>query len=163
MSFTLTTLIEAIKNYTENSETTFLNNIDNFIKSAEERVLVNVNLEDFRKNATSAVTSSDSFIAVPSDYLSSFSFSVTSNNTKSFLLQKDVNFLQEAFPLSTETGKPLYYGRFDVDNFILAPTPDANYVCQLHYYYRPTSLADSVTTISFASGGNSYAVGENNC
>ena len=160
MSFTLTTLIEAIKNYTENSETTFLNNISNFIKSAEERVLVNVNLEDFRKNATSAVTSSDSFIAVPSDYLSSFSFSVTSNNTKSFLLQKDVNFLQEAFPLSTETGKPLYYGRFDVDNFILAPTPDANYVCQLHYYYRPTSLADSVTTISFASGGNSYAVGE---
>tara|TARA_R100000963_G_C4628993_1_gene94511 strand:+ start:312 stop:1178 length:867 start_codon:yes stop_codon:yes gene_type:complete len=160
MAYTLTSLRDAIKSYTENAETTFLSNIENFIKSAEERVLVNVALEDFRKNSTSSVTSADSYIAVPTDYLSSFSFSVTSSNTKSFLLQKDVNFLQEAYPLSTTTGKPLYYGRFDVDNFILAPTPDANYVCQLHYYYRPTSLADGVITISFASGGNSYGIGE---
>jgi hypothetical protein len=75
--------------------------------------------------------------------------SVTSSNNKSFLLQKDVNYLEEYNPNASVTGLPQYYAIFDVDNFILAPTPDQAYLAELHYYYRPTSLTagdDSGTT-----------------
>ena len=103
----------------------------------------------FRKNATSALTSSDAFLTVPSDYLASFSLQITTSGSESFLLQKDVNFLREYTPASSTTGLPKYYARFDEDNFIVAPTPDSNYTLELHYFYRPASLtagADGGTT-----------------
>ena len=140
MSFTLATLKTAIKDYSENQETSFVNHLDDFIVSAEERILKAVDLEYFRKNVTGAMTASNEFLAVPSDYLASFSLSITSSSTKHFLLQKDVNFLQEYHPDPTVTGTPKYYAQFDVDNFILAPTPNANFTAELHYYYRPASL-----------------------
>ncbi len=86
---------------------------------------------------------------MPSDYLASFSWQITTSGSESFLLQKDVNFLREYTPASTTTGLPKYNARFDEDNFILAPTPDSNYTIQLNYFYRPASLtagADSGTT-----------------
>ena len=86
------------------------------------------------------MTASNEFLAVPSDYLASFSLSITSSSTKHFLLQKDVNFLQEYHPDPTVTGTPKYYAQFDLTNFILAPTPNANFTAELHYYYRPPSL-----------------------
>ena len=149
MSFTFATLKTAIQDYTDNSETVFVNNIDNFIKASEEKILKSVDLDYFRKNATSALTSSDAFLTVPSDYLASFSLQITTSGSESFLLQKDVNFLREYTPASSTTGLPKYYARFDEDNFILAPTPDSNYTIQLNYFYRPASLtagADSGTT-----------------
>ena len=149
MSFTKATLTTAIQDYTDNSETTFVNNIPNFVKAAEEKILKSVDLDYFRKNVTSALTSSDEFLTVPSDYLASFSLQITTSGSESFLLQKDVNFLREYTPASTTTGLPKYYARFDEDNFILAPTPDSNYTIQLNYFYRPASLtagADSGTT-----------------
>jgi len=149
MSFTKATLTTAIQDYTDNSETTFVNNIPNFVKAAEEKILKSVDLDYFRKNATSALTSSDAFLTVPSDYLASFSLQITTSGSESFLLQKDVNFLREYTPASSTTGLPKYYARFDEDNFILAPTPDSNYTIQLNYFYRPASLtagADSGTT-----------------
>ena len=149
MSFTKATLTTAIQDYTDNSETTFVNNIPNFIKASEEKILKSVDLDYFRKNVTSALTSSDEFLTVPSDYLASFSLQITTSGSESFLLQKDVNFLREYTPASTTTGLPKYYARFDEDNFILAPTPDSNYTIQLNYFYRPASLtagADSGTT-----------------
>jgi hypothetical protein len=106
-------------------------------------------LEVFRKNATSTLTSSDPYLSVPTDYLSAFSLSLTNGSSKEFLLQKDVNYLQEYNPNPATTGTPKYYAFFDIDNFILAPTPDSNYAVELHYYYRPASLtagADSGTT-----------------
>ena len=149
MSFTKATLTTAIQDYTDNSETTFVNNIPNFIKASEEKILKSVDLDYFRKNVTSALTSSDAFLTVPADYLASFSLQITTSGSESFLLQKDVNFLREYTPASTTTGLPKYYARFDEDNFILAPTPDSNYTIQLNYFYRPASLtagADSGTT-----------------
>ena len=149
MSFTKATLTTAIQDYTDNSETTFVNNIPNFIKASEEKILKSVDLDYFRKNVTSALTSSDEFLTVPSDYLASFSLQITTSGSESFLLQKDVNFLREYTPASTTTGLPKYYARFDEDNFILAPTPNSNYTVQLNYFYRPASLtagSDSGTT-----------------
>ena len=149
MSFTKATLTTAIQDYTDNSETTFVNNIPNFIKASEEKILKSVDLDYFRKNVTSALTSSDEFLTVPTDYLASFSLQITTSGSESFLLQKDVNFLREYTPASSTTGLPKYYARFDEDNFILAPTPDSNYTIQLNYFYRPASLtagADSGTT-----------------
>ena len=143
MSYTLTTLRSSIQNYTENSETTFNDNLRNFIRSAENRIFKLVDFENFRKNATSALTQNDEYVSTPSDFLAPFSMSLTNNNVKTFLLEKDVNFLQEYGPNAGTTGTPKYYGRFDTDNFIVAPTPDSAYTIELHYYYRPTSLADS--------------------
>ena len=149
MSFTKATLTTAIQDYTDNSETTFVNNIPNFIKASEEKILKSVDLDYFRKNVTSALTASDAFLTVPADYLASFSLQITTSGSESFLLQKDVNFLREYTPASTTTGLPKYYARFDEDNFILAPTPNSNYAIQLNYFYRPASLtagSDSGTT-----------------
>ena len=149
MSFTLATLKTAIQDYTDNSETIFVNNLNNFIKAAEEKIFKSIDLDIFRKNVTSALTSSDQFLTVPSDYLASFSLQITTSGSESFLLQKDVNYLREYTPAASTTGLPKYYARFDENNFMLAPTPDSNYTIELHYYYRPTSItagADSGTT-----------------
>jgi len=149
MSFTFATLKTAIQDYTDNAETTFVTNLPNFIKATEEKIFKSIDLEIFRKNVTSALTSSDQFLTVPSDLLAPFSLQITASGSESFLLQKDVNYLREYTPNSSTTGLPKYYARFDQDNFILAPTPDSNYAVELHYYYRPTSLtagADSGTT-----------------
>ena len=149
MSFTLATLKTAIQDYADNSETSFVTNLPNFIKAAEEKIFKGVDLDIFRKNVTSAFTSSDQFLSVPTDYLASFSLQITTSGSESFLLQKDVNYLREYTPASSTTGLPKYYARFDTDNFIVAPTPNSNYTLELHYYYRPASLtagADSGTT-----------------
>ena len=149
MSFTLATLKTAIQDYTDNTETSFVTNLPNFIKAAEERIFKNVDLEVFRKNVTTAFTSSDKFLSLPTDYLASFSLQITTSGSEDFLLQKDVNFLQEAFNASTSTGVPRFYAQFDANNFIVAPTPNSNYAVELHYYYRPASLTvsgDSGTT-----------------
>jgi len=149
MSFTLTTLKTAIQDYADNSETSFVNNLPNFIKASEEKIFKSIDLDIFRKNVTSAFTSSDAFLTVPADYLASFSLQITTSGSEDFLLQKDVNFIREYAPSSSTTGVPKYYARFDEDNFIVAPTPNSNYTLQLNYYFRPASLtagADSGTT-----------------
>jgi hypothetical protein len=149
MAFTYAQLKTAIQDYTENTETSFVTNLPTFIRAAEDRIFKLVDLEIFRKNATSALTTSDPYLSVPSDYLASFSLSITNGSSKEFLLQKDVNYLQEYNPNPATTGTPKYYAFFDKDNFIIAPTPDSNYAVELHYYYRPASLtagAESGTT-----------------
>ena len=149
MSFTLATLKTAIQDYTDNSESTFVTHLSDFIKGAEEKILKSVDLDVFRKNVTSTLTTSDQYVNVPSDYLASFSFQITTSGSESFLLQKDVNFLREYTPAASTTGLPKYYARFSEDHFILAPTPNLAYTVELHYFFRPASLtagADSGTT-----------------
>jgi hypothetical protein len=149
MSFTLAQLKTAIQDYTDNSETSFVTHLPDFIKAAEEKIFKSIDLDIFRKNVTSALTSSDQYLTVPSDYLASFSLQITTSGSESFLLQKDVNFLREYTPSASTTGVPKYYARFDENNFIVAPTPNSNYTIELHYYHRPASLtagADSGTT-----------------
>ena len=140
MSFTYDSLKQAIQDYTENTETTFVSNLDLFIKNTEERILKIAQLEVFRKNASGALTASNKFLAVPTDYLASYSVCITNGSDKEFLLFKDVNFVQSFNPDPATTGVPRYYAQFDVGNFILGPTPNSNYSVDIHYFYRPASL-----------------------
>tara|TARA_R110002033_G_scaffold125411_2_gene167521 strand:+ start:1382 stop:2029 length:648 start_codon:yes stop_codon:yes gene_type:complete len=149
MSFTYSGLKTAIQDYTENSETSFVAHLNDFIKLTEERILKNVQLDIFKKNVSGTFTSSNQFLAAPSDFLAPFSLSATSGTNKIFLDFKDVSFLQTVNPNSSSTGTPKYYGIFDVDNFVIAPTPDSGYAAEMHYFYRPNSLTvagDSGTT-----------------
>lgn len=141
MSFTYDQLKTAIQDYTENDETSFVTNIPLFIRIAEERILKNVQLSLFRKNATAPTTASIKFLACPSDFLAPFSLSLAGTNGDKFFVDfKDPSFIQTYTPNATTTGSPRYYSVFDVDNFILAPTPDIAYTAELHYFYRPASL-----------------------
>tara|TARA_R100000329_G_scaffold92807_1_gene77409 strand:+ start:89 stop:733 length:645 start_codon:yes stop_codon:yes gene_type:complete len=140
MSFTLTTLTDSVKEWTQNDESTFVAEIPFFIKNAEERIFKTVDLDYFRKNVKGTMTSGNKFLQMPSDYLASFSLSLITSSQNVFLLQKDVNFLQEYHPNPSSTGTPKYYAPFDVSNFIVAPTPNDNFTVELHYYYRPASL-----------------------
>ena len=150
MAWTYTTLTQSIQDWTDNAETTFVAEIPFFITNAEERIFKSVDLEYFRKNVSGTFTSGNKFLAVPSDYLSSFSLAfVDSSGNTNFLLQKDVSFIQEYTPGGTSTtGNPKYYAPFDVETFIVSPTPDSAYTAELHYFYRPASITtdDSGTT-----------------
>jgi hypothetical protein len=149
MSFTYSSLKTAIQDYTENTETSFVAHMDDFIKLSEERILKNVQLQLFRKNVTGTMTSSNQYLAAPSDFLAPFSLSITSSSVKDFLQYKDVNFVQSFNPNSAATGTPRYYALFDITNFIIGPTPDSEYITEMHYFYRPASLTaagDSGTT-----------------
>jgi hypothetical protein len=146
MSFTYATLKTAIQDYTDNSEATFVTNLPNFVKAAEDRIFEAVDLELFRKNVTSAFSASDQYLSIPTDLLAVFSLQITTSGSENFLLQKDVNFLREYTPNASTTGVPKYYAVFSTSHFLIAPTPDANYTVELHYYYRPTSLVDTATT-----------------
>ncbi len=139
--FTYGTLKTAIQDYLDNSETTFTNNLDNFIQTAEERILKAVQLPVFRKNVTGSVTASDTYLAAPDDFLAPYSLAVIDgSNNYSYLLLKHVSWIRDYTPAVATTGEPLYYAIFDNDSFILAPTPNSNYSVELHYYYRPNSL-----------------------
>jgi len=145
MGWTYATLVQAVKDYTEYDETTFNDNIDTFIQNCEERLLYAVNLQVFRKNSIGNCTAGNKYLTVPTDYLSSFSLSVTANGSTVFLLDKDVEYLQEYNPTGA-TGVPKYYGFFDVSTFILAPVPAQAYSTELHYYYKPESIVTAGTS-----------------
>ena len=153
MSFTYAQLKQAIKDYTEYEETGFVNNIPLFIRLSEERILKNVQLSLFRKNATALTSASGQYIKVPSDFLAPFSLSMTGANGDKFFVEfKDPSFVQTYTPDSTTTGEPKYYCQFDVDNFLMAPTPNLSYTAELHYFYRPRSITldgeDNTTWLS---------------
>ena len=149
MSFTYAQLKTAIQDFCENTETSFVTNLPLFIRAAEDRIFQSVNLTYFKKNASSALSTNDPYLSVPTDFLTPFSLHITTANFQDFLTLKDVNFVQKYTLDSSTTGTPQYYGIYDVDNLIVAPTPDQNYTVELHYYYRPASLtagSDSGTT-----------------
>lgn len=150
MSFTYAQLKTAVQDYAENDETSFVNNLPVFIRQAEERILKNVQLSLFRKNVSGNMSINNQYLACPSDFLAPFSLSFTdADSNKTFLDFKDTDFVQSFNPNSATTGNPRYYASFDVDNFIIGPTPNASRVVELHYFYRPASLtagAEGATT-----------------
>ena len=149
MSFTYAQMKTAIQDFCENTETSFVTNLPVFIRAAEDRIFQSVNLTYFKKNASSALSTGDQFLSVPTDFLTPFSLHITTANFQDFLTLKDVNFVQKYTLDSSTTGTPQYYGIYDVDNLIVSPTPNQNYTVELHYYYRPASLtagADSGQT-----------------
>ena len=125
--------------------------INTFIKQAEERIYNNVQLPALRKNVTGLTTSGNKYLSCPADFLSVFSMAVIDGSGNyEYLLNKDVNFLRAAYPNPSSTGLPQYYALFgptvvtsvitDELSFILAPTPDSGYTVELHYYYYPESI-----------------------
>ena len=143
MAFTFSTLKTAIQDYTDNAETTFVNNLTRFILNAEERILKEVQLDVFRRNSQGTTPSSQKFLSKPSDFLAPFSLSVVNGSDNEFLLYKHVTFLQDFTPDPTTTGVPLYYGDWNDTTFLLAPTPSTALTMELHYFFRPTSISST--------------------
>ena len=153
MAFTFATLKTAIQDYTDNSETTFDNNLTRFILNAEERILKECQLDVFRKNSQGSTTASTKFLSKPSDFLAPFSLSVVNDSSNEFLLYKHVTFLQDFTPNPATTGVPEYYGDWNDETFLLAPTPNDALTMELHYFFRPTSIT--------ASGDGTTWLGDN--
>ena len=152
MSFTYTQLKTAIQDYTENNETSFITNLPLFIRLTEERILKNVQLSLFRKNVAGAMSASNKFLEVPSDFLAPFSLSFTdSSGAANFVDFKDPEFVQTYTPNPATTGAPRYYAMYDLNTFILGPTPNGNFVSELHYFYRPESLTKSTYTLTLTN------------
>ena len=156
-----TELVQAIKDYTENQETTFVSQIPTFVRQAEERIYRSVMIPELRKNVTASTSAGNQYLARPSDFLAVFSIAVVDGSGDyNYLLDKDVNFIREAYPSSSTQALPQFYGQFDGDdtlgsgNFILGPTPDAAYTVELHYYFDPPSI---VTTGTSWLGDNAEA------
>ena len=139
MAWTYTTLKSALQDYLETTETTFVNDLGTIISQAENRILKTVQLPDFRKNTTGTMTSSNAYLATPSDFLAPYSLALD-NSGYEYLIFKDVHFIRAAYPVSSTTGVPKYYGLFDDDSFILGPTPGSGYAVELHYFYKPESI-----------------------
>jgi len=145
MAFTYTTLKATIQDYVQSTETDFVANIDTIIKQAEDRILKSVQLPDFRINKLGSLTSGNQYLTMPSDFLAPYSLAVDDSGYE-YLIFKDVNFIREAYPSSSTTGTPKYYGIFDENTFILGPSPDDNFTVELHYFYKPASIVDDGTS-----------------
>jgi hypothetical protein len=154
-------LTAAIQDYTENTFTS--TELATFVENAEQRIYNTVQLPALRKNVTGQLTSGNKYLAAPSDFLSVFSLAVitnygTANESYEYLLNKDVNFIRQAYPSPADTGTPQYYAIFgpqsiniDELTFILGPTPSANLTAELHYFYYPISMSDTVNNPSGTS------------
>ena len=154
---TYTELAAEIQNYTQNYESGFVATIPTFVTQAEERIYNTVQLPSLRKNVTGITSAGNKYLSCPGDFLSSFSMAVIdADGNYEFLLNKDVNFMRAAYPKATDTGLPQYYALFGPTvatgvitnelSFILAPTPDAVYDVELHYYYYPVSISVAGTS-----------------
>lgn len=149
MTMTYGELKQAVQDWTQYTETSFVTNLPMFIRFAEERILKNVRLNLFQKNATGGATTGNKYLALPTDFLAPMSLSLTTSDGQIFLLLKDVDLVQQFIHDSDANGQPRYYAPYDVDNAILAPVPDQDYSVEMHYMYRPASLtagADGGTT-----------------
>jgi hypothetical protein len=149
-----TQLVNEIQSYTENTFQTV--DINTFITQAEQRIYNSVQLPALRKNVTGTTTSGNKYLAMPTNWLATFSLAViNANNEYLYLLNKDVNFIRQSFPDTDADfyGVPEYYAVFDNSAFILGPTPDASYNVELHYFYYP----ESITTVA---GGQTW-LGDN--
>jgi len=137
-----------IQEYCESTEQSFVANIPTFVQVAEERIYNSVQIPAIRKNVTGTTTINFQYLSLPSDWLSTFSMAVIDPTTGDYeyLLNKDVNYIRQAYPPPNSTGKPAYYAIWDDTSMILGPTPDAAYTMELHYYYYPTSIVSSSTS-----------------
>ena len=150
-----TELVTAVSDYTENTFPTA--DMNTFIKQAEQRIYNSVQFPSIRKNVTGVTSTSNKYLACPNDFLAVYSMAVIDGTGMyEYLLNKDVNFIRQAYPSPTDTAIPKYYALFGPTvvssiitnelSFILGPTPDAVYNVELHYYYYPESIVTAATT-----------------
>ena len=154
MTMTYAQLVTAVEDYTQNTfDTTTINTL---IKQAEQRIYNTVQIANLRKNVTGVLASGNKYLACPEDFLSVYSLAVypaSGTGDYLYLLNKDVNFMREAYPNPASTGKPKHYAIFGPQSanvnelsFILGPTPNANYNAELHYFYIPESIVTANTS-----------------
>jgi len=157
-------LSAAIQNYAENTEANFVAEIPVFVQQAEQRIYNAVQFPSLRKNMTGVTVAGNKYLSAPNDFLAVYSLAVITNvtgndlntGTYEYLLNKDVNFIRQAYPTPNDTATPQYYALFGPTvngstitnelSFILGPTPDANYNVELHYYYYPESIVTAGTS-----------------
>lgn len=173
---TYSELVSAITSYTQNYETEFLESLPVFVQQAEKRIYNSVQIPALRRNQTGVLVGGNKYLSAPSDFLSVFSLAViegydTGTPTYTYLLNKDVNYIREAYPTPSDTGLPKYYALFGATttpslqitnelSFILGPTPDQAYSVEMHYYYYPVSIVQGILNLfSGLNGGAGYASG----
>jgi len=147
-------LSTAIQDYTENYEASFVANIPTFVEQAEQRIYNSVQFPSLRKNISGNVTVGNKYLNCPTDFLSAHSLAIVDvTGAYEYLLNKDVNFIRQAYPTPTDTGLPKYYAIFGPQSgdpkeltFIVGPTPDANYTVEMHYFYYPESIVTAGTS-----------------
>ena len=154
------TLYNNIQAYAENTEALFVASIPIFVQEAEDRIYNTVQIPALRRNVTGTLTAGNKYVSLPNDWLSNYSLAVVDGaGTYTYLLNKDVNFIREAYPSPTSTGLPKYYGLFGSQitnvnemSLILGPTPDSSYTVEMHYfYYPPTIVQGQITSLNTAS------------
>jgi hypothetical protein len=176
---TYTELVTAIQSYTENQfPTVYLadgttesstTQINRFIEQAEQRIYNTIQFPSLRANKIGNLTAGNAYLSCPNDFLSVYSLAVINNGTYTYLINKDVNFIREAFPSTNSSffQEPQYYALFGPQygnvaelSFILGPTPDQSYTVELHYYYYPpTIIQGSITAVTLVTGGTGYTNG----
>ena len=164
---TYTELVTAIQSYTENQfPTTYLadgspvsstTQINQLIEQAEQRIYNSVQFPSLRKNQTGTLSTATPYLSAPADFLSPYSFAVIDSTGRyNYMLNKDVNFIREAYPNPSSTGVPKFYALFGPTvtgsiitnelSFLLGPKPDLAYTVELHYYYYPESIVSAGST-----------------
>jgi hypothetical protein len=150
-----TQLTASIKAYAENDfpqavgagGLTSAEQVARFVQQAEQRIYNSIQFPALRKNVTGSSTVNNKYLATPVDWLATFSLArINADGSYEYLLNKDVNFIREAFPFPATTGAPTHYAIFDENTFILGPTPDASYSMELHYFYYPQSIVTAGTS-----------------
>lgn len=163
------TLYQTIQNYAENTESLFVASIPTFVQQAEERIFNMIQFPSLRKNVTGTLTSSNQYLSLPDDFLATYSLAVITADGYEYLINKDVNFIRQAYPKATDLGTPQYYALFGPQytlntelSLIIGPTPDSNYSVELHYFFYPASIVQGIITLlntaSF-TGGTNYTNG----
>lgn len=161
-------LYQSIQDYAETTEQLFVANIPRFVQEAEERIYNSVQIPALRKNVTGTLTSGNKYLSLPNDWLSTYSLAIiNADGTYEYLLNKDVNYIRQAFPSPADTGTPTHYALFGSQysatnelSLILGPTPNASYNAELHYfYYPPTIVQGQITLIAITTVGSLYVPG----
>jgi hypothetical protein len=163
-------LYQAIQDYAESTEPLFITNIPRFVQEAEERIYNSVQLASLRKNVTGTLTASNKYLSLPNDWLSTYSLAIVDGDGNyTYLLNKDVNYIRQAFPNASDTGLPTHYALFGSQyssanelSLILGPTPDSGYTAELHYFYYPATIVQGQITVlagTVTSGGTLYVPG----
>ena len=150
---TYTELVTLVSDYCENTFPTV--DMNTFIKQAEQRIYNTVQLANLRKNVTGTITANNKYLSCPDDFLSAYSLALypVGGGDYLYLLNKDVNFMREAYPNPSTTGTPKHYAIFGPQStnvnelsFIIGPTPSITYNAELHYYYFPESIVTAGQT-----------------
>lgn len=161
-------LYQAIQDYTETTEQLFVANIPRFVQEAEDRIYNSVQIPALRKNVTGSLTSGNKYLSLPNDWLANYSLAVIdANGNYEYLLNKDVNYIRQAFPNPSLTGQPTHYALFGPQysninelSILVGPTPDISYNVEMHYfYYPPTIVQGQISTFGFLVGGTGYVAG----